>query len=90
MEERVGAAPRLDINNSFAVRDAAVKSLGIAQLPLAIAGEHARRGSLVGVLPAWEPPSVPVHAVFPGTRYLTPKVRAFIDHAVGRFRTVEG
>jgi hypothetical protein len=29
-----------------------------------------------------------VHAVFPGTRYLTPKVRAFIDHAVAGFDAV--
>lgn len=83
--ERVEAVPRLGINNSFAVRDAAVPGLGIAQLPLAIVGEQTAGGTLLRELSGWEPPAMPVHAVFPGTRYLTRKVRAFIDHAVQAF-----
>jgi DNA-binding transcriptional LysR family regulator len=82
---KVDAAGRLRINNSFAVRDAAALGLGIAQLPVAVAQEALRAGTLVRVLPEWSPRAVPVHAVFPGTRYLTPKVRAFIDHAVDAF-----
>lgn len=31
---------------------------------------------------AWALPAVPMHAVFASARYLTPKVRAFIDLAV--------
>jgi LysR family transcriptional regulator, regulator for bpeEF and oprC len=84
-EHRVDAAGRLRINNSFAVRDAAVRGLGIAQLPLAVVRESRHAGTLVRVLQNWEPAPVPVHAVFPGTRYLTPKVRTFIDHAVVAF-----
>jgi DNA-binding transcriptional LysR family regulator len=84
----VEAAAKLRVNNSFAVRDAAVHGLGIAQLPLAVARDALRDGRLARVLPAWQPPAVPVHAVFPGTRYLTPKVRAFIDHAVDGFDAV--
>ena len=37
------------------------------------------------VLPRWSVPEVPVHAVFPSTRCLTSKVRAFVDLVVGRF-----
>jgi DNA-binding transcriptional LysR family regulator len=85
IERRVDAAGRLRINNSFAVRDAAVRGLGIAQLPLAVVRESQQAGALVRVLQDWEPAAVPVHAVFPGTRYLTPKVRTFIDHAVEAF-----
>ena len=43
------------------------------------------QGLLVQVLPDWNPPDVPVHAVFPSARYLTPKVRAFIDLGVEAF-----
>jgi DNA-binding transcriptional LysR family regulator len=82
---KVDAAGRLRANNSFAVRDAAVLGLGIAQLPVAVAQDALRAGALVRVLPEWSPRAVPVHAVFPGTRYLTPKVRAFIDYAVEAF-----
>ena len=90
IERRVDAAGRLRINNSFAVRDAAVRGLGIAQLPLAVVHESQQAGALVRVLQGWEPAAVPVHAVFPGTRYLTPKVRTFIDHAVEAFDRVGG
>lgn len=78
-------APRMSVNNSFAVRDAAVDGLGIAQLPRIVARPCLQDGTLVPVLPDWHPPSVPVHAVFAGVRYLTPKVRAFIDLAAEAF-----
>lgn len=84
-EVAVEVAPRLRVNNSFAVRDAVQQGLGVAQLPLVVAQPSLGPGGLVRVLPAWQPPDVPVHALFPSARYLTPKVRAFIDHAAGAF-----
>ena len=80
--ERVTVRPRLTANNVFAVRDAAVAGLGIAQLPVLVADAAVRAGRLRGVLTDWSLPTVPVHAVFASARYLTPKVRAFIDLAV--------
>ena len=82
---RVEATARLRINNSFAVRDAAIQGLGIAQLPALVANAALSSAQLTRVLPDWHPPTVPVHALFPSNRYLTPKVRAFIDHAVHAF-----
>lgn len=84
-QRRVPTSPRLLVNNSFAVRDALLKSLGIGQLPMIVAGDLVAKRRLVRVLPEWEPLPVPVHAVFPSSRYLTPKVRAFVDHAVAHF-----
>lgn len=81
----VETAPRLIVNNSFAVRDAAEQGLGIAQLPLVLVEPQLSQGLLVPVLPEWRPPDVPVHAVFPSARYLTPKVRAFIELGVEAF-----
>ena len=78
---RVPLQPRLTANNVFAVRDAAASGLGIAQLPLIIASPALTKGQLVQVLADWSLPSVPVNAVFASARYLTPKVRAFIDLA---------
>ena len=76
---------RLAANNSFAVRDAAVDGLGIAQLPLLLAEPEVRAGRLAPVLADWQLPSAPVHAVFASARWLAPKVRAFIDLAVAEF-----
>lgn len=84
---RIEAPARLRINNSFAVRDAAIRGLGIAQLPVVVANVAISSRELTRVLPEWLPPAVPVHALFPSNRYLTPKVRAFIDHAVHAFAT---
>lgn len=84
-EWRVDQPARLRVNNSFAVRDAALLGLGVAQLPLVVAASAAASGALCRVISDWEGAAVPVHALFPSTRYLTPKVRAFIDHAVAVF-----
>jgi DNA-binding transcriptional LysR family regulator len=75
----VDGPARLAVNNSFAARDAAIAGLGIALLPDAIG-----RGApgLQSVLPKVEGPRIPFSAVFPSARYLTPKVRAFIDLAL--------
>ncbi|MFO1407755.1 MAG: LysR family transcriptional regulator [Steroidobacteraceae bacterium] len=88
--ERHGQRTRIEgpalvrVNNVFAVRDAALRGLGIAQLPEMVAAS-AKRGQLVRLLEDWSIEQVPVHAVFPSSRYLTPKVRAFIDYAVEHF-----
>jgi LysR family transcriptional regulator, regulator for bpeEF and oprC len=82
---KVEGPARLRTNNAFAVRDALLRSLGIGQLPLLVAAESVVAGRLVPVLPDWRPPSVPVHAVYPSNRYLSAKVRAFVDLALQRF-----
>jgi len=82
LTQRPALHPRLRANNVFAVRDAAAEGLGIAQVPLVVARSLQAQGRLVPVLADWTLPSVPVHAVFASARYLTPKVRAFIDLAV--------
>lgn len=72
---------RLVVNNHVGARDAAVDGLGIALLPRFQAAPFTRDGRLVEVLPGWTRMPAPIHAVFASSRYLTPKVRAFIDLA---------
>lgn len=79
--ERVEFRPRVKANNVFAVRDAIVAGLGIGKLPQIVAASCQKDAELQLVLPAWSHPSVPIHAVFASARYLTPKVRAFVDLA---------
>lgn len=81
---RIDGPARLRVNNAFAVRDALASGLGIGMLPWLIAHEARAAGRLVPVLPGWCGPAVPVHAVYPSARYLSPKVRAFIDLALER------
>lgn len=71
---------RLVVNDFDLLGDAVVAGLGIAMLPLWRCAEALRAGTLVRVLPRWGPPKVPLHALYPSTRHLSPKVRAFLDH----------
>jgi LysR family transcriptional regulator, regulator for bpeEF and oprC len=87
---RIELSPRLNVNNSFAVRDAAIQGLGIAHLPLSLVRSAVKAGTLEAVLADWQLPTAPVHAVFASARYLTPKVRSFIDLAVESFADVPG
>ncbi|MCR3846661.1 LysR substrate-binding domain-containing protein, partial [Pseudomonas aeruginosa] len=42
-------------------------------------------GSLRQVLGEWLPPSLPLHAVYPSQRQLSPRVRVFVDWLVELF-----
>ena len=83
--QRVKLQPRLRVNNSLVARDALERALGIGLLPCRVAEPLHERARLQRVLPQWSAPQVPVHAVFASARYLTPKVRAFVDLAAARF-----
>jgi DNA-binding transcriptional LysR family regulator len=78
---RIDGPARIRANDSLVVRDAAVRGLGIALLPVVIGKDEVARGTLRRVLSAWSSPKVPVHAIFLGGRDLVPKVRALIDLA---------
>jgi DNA-binding transcriptional LysR family regulator len=45
-----------------------------------------RQGTLVPVLDRFAPPGVPVQLVYPESRLIAPKVRAFMDFAPPRLR----
>jgi DNA-binding transcriptional LysR family regulator len=39
-----------------------------------------RTRKLERVLREWDAPATPIHAVYPSTRHLSPKVKSFVDH----------
>jgi LysR family transcriptional regulator, regulator for bpeEF and oprC len=81
----VKASARVRVNAGSGVRDAVLKGLGIGQMPLVMADAAVAQGRLLPVLAPWHPLPVEVFAVYPSSRYLTPKVRAFIDLALEKF-----
>ena len=74
------------INNNLAVRDLAADGLGIALIPHFQAAALVSQGRLTQVLEGWEREPVPVSAIFTSSRYMTPKVRAFVDLAIADFK----
>lgn len=72
----------LQVSSLLMLQEAALAGLGIAMLPVWMAGAALGSGRLVPVLPAvpLDPPATPISAVYPGGRYLASKVRVFVDH----------
>lgn len=77
---RVPVAAAVVTNSAEVLRTSARSSVGIAILPSWAIAEDLRSGALVQVLSAWTPPASLIHAVYPGHRRMSAKVRAFVDH----------
>ncbi len=73
---------RIVANNGEAMRDMAIAGLGLVLLPMFIASEPLRAGTLIPVLPDAKPLPYTIYAVYPPTRHVSAKVRAFVDHIV--------
>ncbi len=81
---------RLVVNDTTAYLAAALAGLGIVQAPAYAVHEAIRSGQLVPVLQEWDTPGTPVHVIYPPNRYLSAKVRVFIDWTVALFERHEG
>jgi DNA-binding transcriptional LysR family regulator len=66
-------------NSGQAVLDAALRGLGLCQLPDYYVLEHLRSGALVSLLDNQQPPNTAVWALYPQQRHLSPKVRQLVD-----------
>jgi DNA-binding transcriptional LysR family regulator len=76
----VRVEPRLIVNDFDFLMAAAIGGLGVAMLPVFRCAELLRTGTLRRLLPEWCSLEIPIHAVYPSTRHLSPKVKAFLDH----------
>ncbi|MGJ4892194.1 LysR family transcriptional regulator [Bradyrhizobium sp. HKCCYLRH3099] len=78
-ELRITLSPRLITNNADAAIQYAEAGGGVTRVLAYQAAEGLRTGRLKRVLAKYEPPPLPIHIVFPSSRLLSAKVRAFID-----------
>jgi len=83
---RVTLQPRFEINDATAAIAAAEAGSGITIALSYMVAKPIREGRLVPVLMNLCPPAVPVQLVYPESRLVAPKVRAFIDYAAPRLR----
>lgn len=67
-------------DNLWVLRHAAVGGLGLARLADFIVEDDLRAGRLVPVLAELEVTDEAIHAVYPATRHVSPKIRSFIEH----------
>jgi len=76
----VNIEARITVNDFDFLDQAARAGIGMALLPVFRCVEPIRVEALRRVLPRWCSRQVPLHAVYPSTRHLSPKVKAFLDH----------
>jgi len=77
----VRLAPRLRVSEVEARLFAARAGRGIVQVLSYQVAEDLAAGTLIRLLPKFEPPALPVQLVAPGGPHMSPKVRAFLDYA---------
>jgi DNA-binding transcriptional LysR family regulator len=68
------------VNNSVAVRELALASVGIAMVPRWLVHDELAAGLLEPVLPDWALASVPLHAVYPSATLKPKRVVALVDY----------
>ena len=81
--------PRLVTTDMLALQHAAQAGVGVVQLPLLMVQADLHVGTLLRVLPDWEPRREVIHAVFPSRRGLIPAVRLLIDHLAEQYASFE-
>ena len=67
-------------NSGHSLVDAALKGLGIVQLPDYYVQKHLASGALVSVLDKYREPEESIWAVYPHNRHLSPKIRLLVDY----------
>ncbi len=85
--ETVSIKPYICINDSLAMIKLAQDGLGIIKTHYALVQELLENKTLVEVLPSFIETEVPLYVAFPQRRYVSPKVRNFIDFFLNKAKS---
>jgi DNA-binding transcriptional LysR family regulator len=83
--EVVRLSGRLLANSGDALLALLLKDAGVMLAPDYLVGDDIRAGRLIRLLPEYTTQDIPVHAVYPHSRFLSAKTRTFIDFLASRF-----
>lgn len=75
----INVSGRMQSNAAHTIRIAAINGLGLVMLPIYVVGSDIEKGTLKVVLENYSLPPLDIHAVYPHRKYLSAKVRSFID-----------
>jgi LysR family transcriptional regulator, regulator for bpeEF and oprC len=76
----------MSLNDGGALFVAACAGYGIAQLQDYFTDAAIADGRIEPVLEKFKPAAIPISVVYPPSRHLSPKVRAFVDFIIEQFR----
>lgn len=79
VESIIKVTGRMQSNVADANRVAAVNGLGLVMLAHYVVGRDIEKGKLLPVLENYTAPPLDIHAVYPHRKYLSAKVRRFLD-----------
>lgn len=79
-EKNIRVAGKLRCNSGSVLVDAALKGLGIVQLPDYYIKEHLTNGNLITLLDNYKAPDEGIWAIYPQNRHLSPKIRLLVDY----------
>lgn len=79
-EKNLRVSGSVQYNSGHSLVDAALKGLGIVQLPDYYVQKHLASGALVSVLDNYREPEESIWAVYPHNRHLSPKIRLLVDY----------
>ncbi|SNX59334.1 transcriptional regulator, LysR family [Nitrosomonas ureae] len=82
---RIKIVPYLKASNGEFLRDAAVAGSGIILMPTFIVYKEIERGALIPLLTQYTSSQLSTYALYPQTRHLSQRVRAFVDFLIQRF-----
>lgn len=76
----------LSVNDAENYVSSALRGCGLIQLPRFHVEDELHQGKLVEVLARWQSPGLPISALYPRHRQLSPRVRVFVDWVVGLYQ----
>jgi len=79
-ERNLRVTGTVQYNSGHSLVDAALKGLGIVQLPDYYVQKYIASGELVSVLDRYREPEESIWAVYPHNRHLSPKIRVLVDY----------
>lgn len=85
-ERNIRVSGNLHCNSGQALLDAALKGIGIVQLPDYYVEPYLESGALISLLQNYQQSSEGVWAVYPHNRHLSSKVRMLVDHLAEHLR----
>lgn len=81
----VRVEPALTVNSSMGLREALLAGVGLSLIPGFVVWADLEAGALVPLLPDHAATGHALHAVYPHSRHLSPKVRAFVDFVAAAY-----
>ncbi|MGP5178061.1 LysR family transcriptional regulator [Psychrobacter aquimaris] len=83
-EKNLRVSGSIQYNSGHSLVDAALKGLGIVQLPDYYVQKYLASGALVSLLDNYREPEESIWAIYPHNRHLSPKVRLLVDYLAER------